>query len=568
MNKKDVSGLLVILVLFLVACNSGDNGGLAPVQLPTAIVTATTELVATEPPVTATATLTATEVIPTEEALSPTSTVTAPTVVAEGPTRISFAPGDISAVIQGRISEPGHDEYVLRAMAGQLMTVNIESPNNDVRLTLYGLDDGQPLSRADTGATYWRDTLAATQDYSISAVYNGPGSEYTLTVRVDPIPAASSGLDTTLQFAPGSDFASVTGVISTAFTADTYRVQVTPGQTIFVSVASLTSPTQPTVTVFSSQSGHGSPDGIFHDQQQWAGQLGGGEHQIVVNANQANVDYVLDVRIINTSPDIIQFAPGTTSSTVNGYLGANEVIVYALEAFAGQEMHAQLGSHTGRAQLFVELTDLSAYLGFDSFNGQTAWQGILPRSGPYYLFVTSRYPQTFSLNVGIVTPSMPVADAGCPMPTAQQRLFVDPIVNYCFLYPAGLRAHAADQGIGNGISGTAVWGPPLDSGPEPLAVGMNITHLEAANGRSAQQIASDYISQTGGELGEEITVGGETAVVVNNIPGLFPLRSIFLVHNDQVYHFQFAPEGVMTTVLLPGLEDIYQAVIASFVFTD
>jgi hypothetical protein len=72
----------------------------------------------------------------------------------------------------------------------------------------------------------------------------------------------------------------------------------------------------------------------------------------------------------------------------------------------------------------------------------------------------------------------------------------------------------------------------------------------------------------GGELGEEITVGGETAVVVNNIPGLFPLRSIFLVHNDQVYHFQFAPEGIMTTVLLPGLEDIYQAVVASFVFTD
>lgn len=72
----------------------------------------------------------------------------------------------------------------------------------------------------------------------------------------------------------------------------------------------------------------------------------------------------------------------------------------------------------------------------------------------------------------------------------------------------------------------------------------------------------------GGELGEEIMVGGETAVVVNDIPGLFPMRSIFLVHNDQVYHFQFAPEGVITTVLLPGLEDIYQAIVSSFVFID
>jgi hypothetical protein len=65
MNKKYVSGLLVILALFLVACNSGDNAGLAPVELPTAITVATTEAVTTEPSVTATATLTATDVIPT-----------------------------------------------------------------------------------------------------------------------------------------------------------------------------------------------------------------------------------------------------------------------------------------------------------------------------------------------------------------------------------------------------------------------------------------------------------------------------------------------------------------------
>ena len=80
-------------------------------------------------------------------------------VVAEGPSRITFAPGGISAMVNGRFTEPGRDDYVLRAMAGQLMTVNIDSPNNDVRLTLYGLEDGQPLSRADTGATYWHDTL-------------------------------------------------------------------------------------------------------------------------------------------------------------------------------------------------------------------------------------------------------------------------------------------------------------------------------------------------------------------------------------------------------------------------
>jgi hypothetical protein len=60
--------------------------------------------------------------------------------------------------------------YLLRAARGQTMTVAVIAPPNTVGLTIYGLDDGNPLVRAVSGATSWTGQLPATQDYVIQVV--------------------------------------------------------------------------------------------------------------------------------------------------------------------------------------------------------------------------------------------------------------------------------------------------------------------------------------------------------------------------------------------------------------
>jgi Ig-like domain from next to BRCA1 gene/SdrD B-like domain len=101
------------------------------------------------------------------------------------PSRITFAPGAISAVVQGVTSNGGIVTYLLKANGGQTMTVNLVAPPNSAGITIYGLDDGQPLIRSQSGATSFNGQLPATQDYVIQVVPFGNNAvNYTLNITV------------------------------------------------------------------------------------------------------------------------------------------------------------------------------------------------------------------------------------------------------------------------------------------------------------------------------------------------------------------------------------------------
>ena len=76
------------------------------------------------------------------------------------------------------------DEYVLLANEGQVMSVDINSPNMDVLLAITGLTDGQPFVRSAADATSWSFTLPATQDYLIKTVSGDAPSSYSLEVMI------------------------------------------------------------------------------------------------------------------------------------------------------------------------------------------------------------------------------------------------------------------------------------------------------------------------------------------------------------------------------------------------
>jgi hypothetical protein len=142
------------------------------------------------------------------------------------PVRLSFAPGGTSASVEGSIEAGGINDYVINAMAGQMMMVSVMSPNMNVFLTVYGAD-GQPLIRAASGDTDLSAVLPATQDYIIEVVSGGQASDYSLQVV---IPAR-------IKFAPGATSASVQGTIGGGAIVR-YLLRAMAGQTMTVVITS------------------------------------------------------------------------------------------------------------------------------------------------------------------------------------------------------------------------------------------------------------------------------------------------------------------------------------------
>ena len=98
------------------------------------------------------------------------------------PQRITLVQGMAEATIQGRVQANDVVDHVLYAQEGRTLSVRISSPNDNVLLTLYGLDDGQALAKAASGDSAWEGELVATQDYTIRVVAGTEASDYTLSI--------------------------------------------------------------------------------------------------------------------------------------------------------------------------------------------------------------------------------------------------------------------------------------------------------------------------------------------------------------------------------------------------
>jgi archaellum component FlaG (FlaF/FlaG flagellin family) len=102
------------------------------------------------------------------------------------PTRIQFAPGAISAQVQGSLAAGGVDRYVLTATAGQEMTVNLSDSSAVVSaiLVIWGAD-GTVLISDHADATIWVGEIPFTQDYYIAVRSVIQASvDYTLQVMI------------------------------------------------------------------------------------------------------------------------------------------------------------------------------------------------------------------------------------------------------------------------------------------------------------------------------------------------------------------------------------------------
>jgi hypothetical protein len=102
--------------------------------------------------------------------------------------RITFASGATVWSKQGSITFPNRKEFLLRALAGQVMTVAIVSPKNLANFAITGVSDGQPYKRLENEDRFYTYTLPTTQDYLIAVAVPSSTAQYVLSIAVSPLP--------------------------------------------------------------------------------------------------------------------------------------------------------------------------------------------------------------------------------------------------------------------------------------------------------------------------------------------------------------------------------------------
>jgi len=99
------------------------------------------------------------------------------------PRRLEFGPDVTSITIEERIGFNRIKGYLVRALATQVMTVTIESPHDDVWLSIRG-SDGTVLETIRSEAFSWSGQLPTTQDYTIYLIAAGGETDYTFRIEI------------------------------------------------------------------------------------------------------------------------------------------------------------------------------------------------------------------------------------------------------------------------------------------------------------------------------------------------------------------------------------------------
>lgn len=314
--------------------------------------------------------------------------------VAQGAQRITFAPGSISATVNGLVAPGQPAQYVLRGLAGQTMTIQTNS-TGPFRLSVAGAN-GQSLGF--TGANEaLQVVLPSTQDYFIflqSAASAGQAYYYTMQVTVvgssptptpTPIPPPQTQR---IRFSPGAISGTVHGYVDPARPAS-YVLRALVGQDMTVQFFG-GGPYQAVLT---------GADGSFLGSANSNGVISARlprtqDYYITVNApaGAGGSNFTMVVTIVGAttrptppppSTQRITFARGAYSATVNGVTAQN----YVLKALRGQTMYVELWTNSlAPARVRIE-TAGGQLLGFATESAD--WSGVLPGTQDYYLRVES-----------------------------------------------------------------------------------------------------------------------------------------------------------------------------------
>lgn len=313
--------------------------------------------------------------------------------LAQGAQRITFPPGGTSANVGTYVTAAQPVLYVLRASAGQQMTVGAGYVNAPYTVSITDAR-GAGLGQVAAGAS-WTGILPSTGDYYLT-VY-APSTAGGMRVYFNLVISIVSGGPPTppppaverINFAAGAVSATVNGSINAA-SAKRYVLRAMANQQMTVQTTS-TGPFQLTVS-----GANGQNFGTVNANASLTVQLPLTQDYYISLQSPTDVptaSYTLRVTVVSggssptptpaPSTQRIQFAPGATSATVYGVTPQT----YVLKAMRGQTMIVELYTDAGApAQAFIA-TAGGQTLGSATQNYSFSAQ--LPATQDYYLYVQS-----------------------------------------------------------------------------------------------------------------------------------------------------------------------------------
>jgi hypothetical protein len=123
----------------------------------------------------------------TLELIMPRPGPTPQPTVQPAPERISFGPGQTSAVRSGELPNGIAKQYVFRALAGQVARILLSAPpGSDANFSVRGVSDGVLYKSSADPLREWSFQLPRTQDYLITISASGPSS-YMLELLIPPL---------------------------------------------------------------------------------------------------------------------------------------------------------------------------------------------------------------------------------------------------------------------------------------------------------------------------------------------------------------------------------------------
>jgi hypothetical protein len=152
--------------------------------------------------------------------------------------------------------------------------------------------------------------------------------------------------------------------------------------------------------------------------------------------------------------------------------------------------------------------------------------------------------------------------ADCPAATADTQLLKNEKSGYCLLYPAGYKAEQPNP------DETVLFSGSLQN----VEAGRATIEVSDAGGRPAPEIAGGIAREIAASLPgwglkqNTLSLGGETAIMLDNVPGQDISRQVVLVHAGRLYRLTFVPADPAQAGPYQGMEKLYKTVVESFRF--
>ena len=136
---------------------------------------------------------------------------------------------------------------------------------------------------------------------------------------------------------------------------------------------------------------------------------------------------------------------------------------------------------------------------------------------------------------------------------------------YCFAYP--VRFHRTDE-----RGPIAIYGPAYGAGPEPLYAAVTLEISSLPEGQTLDDAVNQFIAQLGDVPMPQTRltqrIDGETALMLEVVPGMLGSRDVFRIHAGKIFHFTFWPAPSVAAETAADVEDLYHVVTESLNFLD